>query len=106
MLEMLIDTDPDLQCLGVYTGAAKFIEQLSSSKADVLLMDADIPGVAVFSLIQFARIHYPDMKIVGLLSGDDHVRVKALLTAGCNNCIFKRTTAEQVLQQLKIKSGR
>lgn len=101
MLEMLIDTDPELKCIGVYTGAARFIEQLTTSRPDVLLVDADMPGVAIFSLVQFARVHYPDMKIVGLLSGDDAVRVKALLTAGCNTCVFKRTTAEQVLQKLK-----
>lgn len=105
MLEMLIETDPELYCAGVFTGTAKFIEQLSSAKADVLLIDADMTGVAVFSLIQFARVHHPEMKIVGLLSGDDPVRVKALMTAGCTSCIFKRTTAEQVLHQLKIKSG-
>ncbi|MFN8155476.1 MAG: response regulator [Bacteroidia bacterium] len=106
MLEMLIDTDPELRCMGVFTGASKFIEKLSSGRVDVLLIDADMPGVAIFSLIQFARVHYPEMKIVGMLSGDDHTRVKALMNAGCNTCVFKRTTAEQVLLQLKGTSDR
>ncbi len=105
MLEMLIDTDPELNCIGVHTGAARFVEQLTSARPDVLLIDADMPGVAIFSLIQFARVHYPSLKIIGMLSGDDTVRVKALMNAGCNACVFKRTTAEQVLQKLKSKSG-
>lgn len=101
MLEMLIETDPELHCSGVFTGPSRFLQQLSFEKPDILLIDADMQGVAVFSLIQFARIHHPEMRIVGLLSGDDQTRVDALMMAGCNHCLFKRTTAEHFLQSLK-----
>jgi DNA-binding NarL/FixJ family response regulator len=101
MLEMLIETDPELHCTGVFTGPSRFLQQLSYEKPDILLIDADMQGVAVFSLIQFARIHHPEMRIVALLSGDDQIRVEALTEAGCNHCLFKRTTAENFLLSLK-----
>jgi|JI10StandDraft_1071094.scaffolds.fasta_scaffold538887_2 DNA-binding NarL/FixJ family response regulator len=101
MLEMLIDSEEDMDCLGVHTGVSKFIPQLSSVHPDVLLIDADMKGVAVSSLIRFARVHYPEMCIVAQLSGDDNKRVQALLQAGASKCIFKRTTAEQMLELIR-----
>ena len=44
-----------------------------------------------------ARVHDQEMCIVAQLSGDENKRVQALLQAGASKCIFKRTTAEQML---------
>lgn len=104
LLEMLIETDPELSCAGIHTGTDRFTAALAAEAADILLVDADMSGVAVFPLIRYARQHFPHLHIVGLLSGDDQVRVQALITEGCHRCVFKRTTAEDFLGALK-KSG-
>lgn len=103
-LGMLIDAQPDMECVGTAGDGAQALEVVAELRPDVVLMDLRMPGVngieATKLLLARGRADEPPRVIVLTTLRQDGVVVQAL-AAGASAFLTKDATPDQVLGTIR-----
>ena len=70
----LIDTEPDMRCVGQVCDAAEVLTMARESSADVLILDLSLQGGSGFPLIEQLTTALPDLRVIvfsGLANSDE-----------------------------------
>ncbi len=73
-LRARLDVEPDMEYAGRLESADDLVTEVKNSKADIVLLDIEMPGADVFESIYELRRRCPDVRTI-LLSA--HVRVSS-----------------------------
>jgi DNA-binding NarL/FixJ family response regulator len=101
-LRALLKPEPDLEIVGEAENGETAIELLTTTPADVILMDIRMPimdGVAATAAIVPL---YPHTKILILTTFDDTEYVSRALQAGAAGYLLKDTPAEELVQAIQL----
>lgn len=73
-MSQLIDTEPDMQCVGQVSDAAEVLLKAQESSADVLILDLTLHGGSGLPLIEQLTTALPDLRVIvfsGLANSDE-----------------------------------
>jgi len=91
-MSQLIDTEPDMLCVGQVSEAADVLPAARARSADVLILDLTLHGGSGLPLIEQLTSALPDLRVIvysGLADSDEAAReakrrgASAYLTKGC-----------------------
>ena len=74
VMSQLIDTEPDMHCVGQVSDAAEVLLRAQESSADVLILDLTLQGGSGLPLIEQLTSAMPDLRVIvfsGLANSDE-----------------------------------
>jgi DNA-binding NarL/FixJ family response regulator len=100
-LNIAIDSQPDLTCVGVTASVGEAIEFVEQKDIDVVIMDFDLPDVDGIEGTRRVKAVKPDVRVIiltGLADLDTFVRAVA---AGADGFLAKDTPIETLLSEMR-----
>ncbi len=93
VMSQLINTEPDMRCVGQVSEAAEVLPKARESAADVLILDLTLQGGSGFPLIEQLTSAMPDLRVIvysGVAESDELSReakrrgAAAFISKGCD----------------------
>jgi DNA-binding NarL/FixJ family response regulator len=93
VMSQLIDTEPDMRCVGQVSDAAEVLPTARDVAADVLILDLTLQGGSGFPLIEQLTTALPDLRVIvfsGLANCEEVSReakrrgAEAFVSKGCD----------------------
>lgn len=93
VMSQLIDTEPDMQCVGRVADASAVLPAARDASADVLILDLTLHGGSGLPLIEELTTAMPDLRVIvfsGLADSEEIAReakrrgAAAYVTKGCD----------------------
>ncbi|WP_435578138.1 response regulator [Gilvibacter sp.] len=102
---MLSDTE-EVSVVAGFSTAEQTLRGLASSKAEVLLLDINLPDLDGISLSKKLLQQQPELKIIALTNFEDLSFVKRMLKNGVHGYLLKNTDKLELISTLKaVLSG-
>ena len=102
---MLSDTE-EVNVVAGFSTAEQTLQGLASSKAEVLLLDINLPDLDGISLSKKLLQQQPELKIIALTNFEDLSFVKRMLKNGVHGYLLKNTDKLELISALKaVLSG-
>jgi DNA-binding NarL/FixJ family response regulator len=105
-LKQLIDSQPDLACVGVaddISGAKQLVEEC---KPDLMVLDLRLKGGDSLDFIKKMRVEHPEVKMLILSQYDELIFAERALRAGASGYIMKENATDEVLRAVrKVLAG-
>ena len=92
VISQLIDTEPDMHCVGQVTDACEVLPKARESSADVLILDLTLQGGSGFPLIEQLTTAMPELRVIvfsGLANSDEvsrEVKRRGAAAYVCKGC--------------------
>jgi two-component system, NarL family, response regulator LiaR len=99
-LRMLLKSDPALEVIGEAGNGLEAIEQTSTLKPDLILMDLQMPKMNGIDAIQAIKQHDPAIKILVLTSFADDQNVFPAIKGGASGYILKDALPDELLEAI------
>ena len=105
-LRQLINTQPDLVCVGVADNTSETKRVVEQSKPDLLILDLRLKAGDALDLIKSFRSEHPDVKVLVLSQYDELLFAERALRAGASGYIMKENATDEVLRAVrKVLAG-
>ena len=105
-LMQLINSQPDLACVGVADNTCDAKRVVEQRKPDVMLLDLRLKSGDALELIKSLRVEYPDVKVLVLSQFDELIFAERTLRAGASGYIMKENATHEVLRAVrKVLAG-
>jgi DNA-binding NarL/FixJ family response regulator len=105
-LKQLINSQPDLICVGVagdISGAKRLVEEC---KPDLMVLDLRLKAGDALDFIKTLRVECPQVKVLVLSQYDELIFAERALRAGAAGYIMKENTTDEVLRAVrKVLTG-
>lgn len=107
-LRMLLEGESDdVKVIGAFTDGRAMLEFLSSSDADVAVLDARMPGMDGPATVRALRAAHPAMKTVILTTFGDASTIRSCLAAGADGLVLKDAPVSEILDAIRqVRQGR
>jgi CBS domain-containing protein len=103
-LRLVLDHEPEMQVVGEVTNAETLLTQTRTIHPDLILLDWELPGLAMKNLLPSLRKDSPYLLIIAL-SGQLEARQNAL-EAGADGFVSKGDPPERLLEILReVRNG-
>jgi DNA-binding NarL/FixJ family response regulator len=100
-LTNLIDSsDLDLECHHV-ANAHDGLAWLNGNRADIILLDINLPDMSGIEFCTEARSRFPDLKILAITSIEQRHIVDQMMASGANGFILKSSDTDEILQAIR-----
>ena len=92
VISQLIDTEPDMHCVGQVTDVCEVLPKARESSADVLILDLTLQGGSGFPLIEQLTTAMPELRVIvfsGLANSDEvsrEVKRRGAAAYVCKGC--------------------
>jgi DNA-binding NarL/FixJ family response regulator len=105
-LKQLIDSQPDLDCIGVADDVSSAKRLIEECKPDLMVLDLRLKAGDGLDFIKTLRIEYPEVKVLVLSQYDELIFAERVLRAGASGYIMKENTTNEVLRAVrKVLAG-
>lgn len=106
-LEQMLADATGIRLAGLHTSGQSFLNSLSHTVPDVLLLDLQLPDMQGEDIVQLLLEAQPTVQVIVLSSMDVLYRVKKLLQMGCKGYSLKNITKEALQQAIReVAAGR
>lgn len=100
-LEVAIDIQPDLDCLGTAATVDDALAQMAARVPDVVVMDIELPGTDGVEGTRLIKAAHPEVAVLVLTRGAAPERLAAASTAGAGGFLAKDTSFQDVLAAIR-----
>lgn len=100
-LSELIRSDKELLMLEHFENAESAVTHLPSIKADIVIMDINLPGMSGIDCIRQLKSECPDTQFMMFTVYENDDKVLLALQAGATGYLLKRTKPERILESIK-----
>jgi DNA-binding NarL/FixJ family response regulator len=100
-LEIAIGTQPDLDCVGTAATVDDALAQMAERRADVVLMDIQLPGTDGIEGTRRISADYPGVSILILTAGATPQRLAAAAAAGAAGFLAKDGSFSDILAAIR-----
>lgn len=100
-LKILINMQPEMACTGIFKNCVNIMDDILSTKPDVILMDINMPEMSGIEGVKLVRKLYPDIKIIMQTVFDDTDKIFAAIEAGADGYFLKTTPTSKILEGIK-----
>lgn len=95
-LSAMLAASPDMDCVNTYEDAETLIKEISQLKADVVLMDINLPGQSGIQCIEFLKEIYPHIQFLVVTNFEDSDKIFAALRAGATGYLLKNVSKQKL----------
>ena len=100
-LYQLINGSQGYECAGAFENCLNLLENIETTKPDVVLMDIQMPGITGIEAVKKIREKYPDLKILMQTIFEDNEKIFQSILAGASGYILKNTSPLRLLDFIK-----
>src|SRR5271154_689161 len=100
-LVQILESAPDIKCLGAFTSAEEALPQILAKNPDVVLMDIKLPGMSGIQCVAEIKRVVPEMQIIMVTVYEDSERIFRALKAGANGYLVKSSPPEQLVEAIR-----
>ena len=100
-LEVAIDFQPDLDCLGTAATVDDALAQMAARVPDVVLMDIELPGTDGVEGTRLIKAAHPEVTVLVLTRGAAPERLAASASAGAGGVLARDTSFQDVLAAIR-----
>ncbi len=100
-LAQMINREPDLTVCGEAQEAASALQEISTERPDILIVDISLVGPDGLELVKNIRLRYSSLPVLILSMHDESIYAERALRAGANGYIMKHEAAERVLVAIR-----
>jgi len=93
-INLFLNTDQDLEVVGVYPDASNCVDKVLLCKADVVLMDIEMPGINGIEAVRLLKAELPEVCIIIQTVFEDEDKIFNSIKAGASGYILKRDIKE------------
>ena len=101
-VKTILTNDTDIELVACAGSGDELLEQLESIKADVILMDINMPGMNGIEATKLVKKKYPNIKVLSFSQYDEKRFVKQLLKNGASGYLLKNSAAGELIQAVKM----
>jgi DNA-binding NarL/FixJ family response regulator len=102
----LVSGAEDMDCVAAFASAEDALAGLTDLRADVVLMDINLPGMSGIECVRHLRSESAAAQVVMLTTFDDATSVFESLKAGAHGYVLKRAAANELLDAIRdVMSG-
>ncbi len=100
-LVQILESTPDIQCMGAYTSAEEALPQILANNPDVVLMDIKLPHMSGIQCVAEIKKTSPNLQVIMVTVYEDSERIFRALKAGANGYLVKSSPPEQLLAAIR-----
>ena len=105
-LRQLIDSQPDLACVGVADNTSDAKRLVEQCNPDLIVLDLRLKAGDALDLIKTLRVEHPEIKVLVLSQYDELIFAERALRAGASGYIMKENATDEVLRAVrKVLTG-
>jgi DNA-binding NarL/FixJ family response regulator len=105
-LRQLINSQPDLACVGVADNISDAKRLVEQHKPNLMVLDLRLKGGDALDFIKTLRVEHPELKVLVLSQYDELIFAERVLHAGASGYIMKENATDEVLRAVrKVLSG-
>jgi len=97
----LLNSQPDLQVVGMAADGLEASYRAPALQPDIILLDINMPGMGGLEALDLIRPLLPQATIIMLTVHDEDEKVFSALRAGANGYILKNTNSQDFLTMLR-----
>jgi DNA-binding NarL/FixJ family response regulator len=97
----ILQSAPDIQCIGAYASAESALPRILENKPDVVLMDIKLPGMSGITCVAEIKKVLPTMQVIMVTVYEDSERIFRALKSGANGYLVKSSPPEQLLAAIR-----
>ena len=97
---MLIGLTEGLACCGAFNDCSNVLDDIETSRPDVVLMDIDMPYVNGVEGVKAIRKKHADIKILMQTVFEDDDKIFASICAGADGYILKKTPPHELIKAI------
>jgi DNA-binding NarL/FixJ family response regulator len=98
---LLLNTDPTFEVVGTFSDAQHCVENVLTSRPDVVLMDIEMPGVNGIEAVRLLTKEFPHIQILIQTVFEDDERVFDSICAGASGYILKNQINSSLIDAIK-----
>ncbi len=100
-LELLINQNDDMKCIGTFENCSDVIEQINVLQPDVVLMDIDMPYVNGIEGLKLIRQNAPEILIIMQTVFEEEDKIFEAIQAGANGYFLKKTPPAKLIEGIR-----
>jgi DNA-binding NarL/FixJ family response regulator len=100
-LAQILNSAPDIRCVGAFASAEEALEQIPARCPDVVLMDIKLPGMSGIECVARLKQLMPALQIVMVTVYEDSERIFRALKAGASGYLLKSSPPQQLLEAVR-----
>src|SRR5882724_1243949 len=100
-LLQILETVPDLKCLGAFVSGEEALPKILEKKPDVVLMDIKLPGMSGIQCVAEIKKAAPGIQIIMVTVYVDSESIFRALKAGASGYLVKSSPPEQLLEAIR-----
>lgn len=100
-LKALLQKQKDIEIVGLFDNGKKVFEALSSTSANVALVDINMPEMNGHELTQKIKESFPAVSVIALSMYDDAVNILEMIEAGASGYLLKNATDKELLEAIR-----
>jgi NarL family two-component system response regulator LiaR len=100
-LQMILDSDPELEVVGVAHDGAEACQLVEKTKPDLILMDLKMPHMNGIVATRQIRMNHPDVHILVLTTYDDDEWLFDAIRSGAAGYLLKDTPPNELIAAIK-----
>ncbi|WP_221391573.1 response regulator transcription factor [Dyadobacter sp. NIV53] len=105
-LELLINLQPEMECVGCYENCSGLVQNLATNTPSVVLMDINMPDVGGIEGVRLLQKHYPDINIIMQTVFEEDHTIFECLSAGAHGYILKKSSNEKLIEGIReVQAG-
>ncbi|MCF6169860.1 MAG: response regulator transcription factor [Bacteroidales bacterium] len=101
-LRTILKKEGEISLVAEVHDGAELLKLLRKQKADVILMDVNMPEVNGIDATRLVKKRYPKIKVLAFSQYDEKRFVKQILKSGANGYLLKNSAASEILQAIKL----
>jgi len=105
-IAIVIDAQPDLECVGATTTAASGVAEAALLQPDVVIMDVRLPDFDGIEATTKIVSRHPDTRVVILTGRPDATALARAATAGATAFMMKSSSIEEILDAVRQPASR
>jgi DNA-binding NarL/FixJ family response regulator len=98
---LLLNTDPAFEVVGNFSTAQQCVENVLTSRPDLVLMDLEMPGVNGIEAVKLLTKDFPHIQILIQTVFEDDERVFDSICAGASGYILKNQLNSSLIDAIK-----
>lgn len=100
-IRTLLSAETDIEVVGEAKDGSESVEQISSLRPDVVLMDIGMPGLSSFEATRQIKKARPETKVLFLTMYDDEDYLVECMEVGGSGYVLKDSPAQQLLLAIR-----
>lgn len=100
-LQVILESDPQIQVVGIAHDGSEALEKLALLKPDVILMDLKMPGMNGIHATRHIHTHHPEMRVLVLTTYDADEWVFDAIRSGASGYLLKNTAPPALIAAIK-----